>query len=281
MNSPGKLTVNKGHGLKDNGTFDPGAIGPTGLRESTQNQEIGDLIIADMRYNRWQVLDIQDGDLDDVTDMSNAWIPQYFLSVHADSVSDPSAHGITTYVQALGGWAERIAREVQKEMILATGITDRGVKVANLHVTRETDGPALLVECGFISNPKEEALMKDPQWDKLVAGAICKGLSRAVDVPYISYKAPMMGGDNNMPKIAILKFTADDDFSANPLDAKLGGVATYVRQSGTRVISAEAMGAGQLFVVGGPTTGHKNEVLFSGKDKFKTAALVGEWIDTH
>jgi len=192
MNAPGKLTVNKGHGPKNNGTFDPGAIGPTGLKESTQNQEIGDLVIANMRRNGWQVLDIQDGDLDDVTDMSNAWVPQYFLSIHADSFSDPNAHGITTYVQALGGWGERIAREVQKEMILATGLTDRGVKVANLHVTREPNGPALLVECGFISNPKEEALMKDPKWDQTVSKAICRGLSRAVNVPYSEAVAPVI-----------------------------------------------------------------------------------------
>jgi len=192
VNSPGKLTVNKGHGPKDNGTFDPGAIGPTGLKESTQNQEIGDLVIANMRRNGWTVLDIQDGDLDDVTDVSNAWVPQYFLSIHADSFADPTAHGITTYVQALGGWAERIAREVQKEMILATGLTDRGVKVANLHVTRETNGPALLVECGFISNPKEEALMKHPKWDQTVSSAICRGLSRAVDVPYSESITPVI-----------------------------------------------------------------------------------------
>ena len=68
--------------------------------------------------------------------------------------------------------------------MLATGLTDRGVKTANLHVTRETNGPALLVECGFISNPKEEALMKDSKWDQTVASAICRGLSRAVNVPY-------------------------------------------------------------------------------------------------
>jgi len=193
MNAPGKLTVNKGHGPKDNGTFDPGAIGPTGLKESTQNQEIGDLVIANMRRNGWKVLDIQDGDLDDVTDISNAWVPQYFLSIHADSFSDPSAHGITTYVQALGGWAERIAKEVQKEMVLATGLTDRGVRVANLHVTRETDGPAILVECGFISNPKEEALMKDSKWDQTVASAICRGLSRAVNVPYSDTATRIIG----------------------------------------------------------------------------------------
>jgi N-acetylmuramoyl-L-alanine amidase len=202
VNAPGKLTVNPGHGPKDDGTFDPGAIGPTGLKESTQNREIGDLVVADMCYNKWQVLDIQDGDLDDVTDASNKWVPQYFLSIHADSVSDPTAHGITTYVQGLGGWAERIAKEVQKEMVLATGLSDRGVRVSNLHVTRETDGPALLVECGFISNSNEEALMKSPAWDKLMAGAICKGFSRAVDVPYTPMSTPVTSAPVPSPSVS-------------------------------------------------------------------------------
>lgn len=192
MNAPGKLTFNKGHGPKNTGVYDPGAVGPTGYKESTQNQEVGDIAIANFRRNGWQVLDIQDGDLWDITNASNAWAPKYFISLHADSFADPTAHGITTYIQGTGGMAEKIAKEVQKELVLATGLTDRGVKVANLHVTRETDGPAILIEAGFISNPNEESLMKKPEWDKLVASAICKGFSRAVDVAYSEAVAPVV-----------------------------------------------------------------------------------------
>lgn len=179
-----KGIVNFGHGPKNTG-YDPGAIGPTRYQEATQNKEIGELVVADLRANNWEILAIQDGDLWDVTNYANKNKPDAFLSIHANAFANPSAHGIETIILGRGGMGEKIAKEIQKELVLATGLFDRGVKVSNLHVLRETIGyPAVLTEVGFISNPKEEALMKQDSWDKLVATAICKGFSRAVGMPY-------------------------------------------------------------------------------------------------
>ena len=183
MNKPGKLTNNYGHGPLNSGGFDPGAIGPTGYKESTQNKEVGERITSKLRANGWQVLAIQDGDLWDVTKASNAWGADYFIADHQNAFNATS-HGIETLIIATGGMAETIAMEVQKELVKATGLYDRGVKVQNTQVTRETWCPAILVESGFISNPREEALMKLDSFDETVAEAICVGFSRAVDVPY-------------------------------------------------------------------------------------------------
>jgi len=185
-----KGVINFGHGLKDIG-HDPGAMGPTGYQEATQNKEVGELVVADLKENSWDILSIQDGDLWDVTNYANDHKPDVFLSIHANSVADRSAHGVETIILGRGGMAEKIAKEIQKELVLATGLADRGVKVSNLHVLRETIGyPAVLTEIGFISNPKEEALMKQDSWDKLVASAICRGLSRAMGMPYIEVAKP-------------------------------------------------------------------------------------------
>jgi len=187
-----KGIVNFGHGPKNVG-YDPGAIGPTGYQEATQNKEVGEIVVSELRGNDWDILAIQDGDLWDVTDYANNNKPDAFLSIHANSFADRSANGIETIILGRGGMAEKIATEIQKELILATGLTDRGVKVSNLHVLRETIGyPAVLTEVGFISNPKEEALMKLDSWDRLVAVAICKGFSRAVGVPYQETTKPVV-----------------------------------------------------------------------------------------
>ena len=178
-----RACINYGHGQKDVG-YDPGAIGPTGYQEATQNKDVGELVVAKLRANSWDILSIQDGDLEDVTNQSNTWGANYFLSIHANSFADPSAHGIETVIIGRGGVGEEIAIEIQKELVLATRLTDRGVKVDNLHVLRETDCPAALIEIGFISNPVEENLMKQDSWDELVASAICRGFSRAVGVAY-------------------------------------------------------------------------------------------------
>lgn len=178
-----KAVINYGHGAKDS-SYDPGAIGPTGYQEATQNKEVGERVVKKLQANGWEILAIQDGDLWDVTNRANDYKPHYFLSIHANSFADPNAHGIETIALGAGGMGEKMAQEIQKELVTATGLTDRGVKFNNLHVLRETDCPAALVEIGFISNPVEEALMKQDSFDETAASAICRGFSRAVGVPY-------------------------------------------------------------------------------------------------
>ena len=179
-----RVVINFGHGPKNDGGYDPGAVAPDGYQEATETREVGSKVVAKLKANGWDVLAIQDGDLADVTNQSNAFKADYFVSIHANSFSDPTAHGVETYAFQAGGTGEKIAKEIQKELVAATGLTNRGVKFANLHVLRETICPAALVEIGFISNPQEETLMKQDSWDDKVASAICRGFSRAVGVAF-------------------------------------------------------------------------------------------------
>ena len=181
-----KATINFGHGPLNSGGNDPGAVAPDGYQESTETREVGSKVVAKLKANGWEILAIQDGDLADITNQSNKFNPDYFLSIHANSFADPSAHGIETYALAPGGMGEKIAQEIQKELVAATGLTDRGVKFANYWVLGKTIGyPAVLTEIGFISNLAEEALMERDTWDDIVASAICRGFSRAVGVAYV------------------------------------------------------------------------------------------------
>lgn len=65
--------------------------------------------------------------------------------------------------------SSRFAELIQDEMAHATGIEKRGVKQAPFRVLVGATMPAALVEVGFISNPDEEAKLKDPAYlDKIV-----------------------------------------------------------------------------------------------------------------
>lgn len=268
-----KAVINYGHGPKNIG-YDPGAIGPTGYQEATETREVGGKVVAKLKDNGWDVLAIQDGDLEDVTNQSNAFGADYFISIHADSFSDPSAHGTTSYALSAGGKGERIARGIQSELVAATGLTDRGVKFANYWVLKYTDCPAVLIEIGFISNPAEEALMKRDAWDELVASAICRGFSRAVGVAYSEQKE-----GNGMLSVAILLNTKEDYWAGTDVAAKNGNCAMFIRGADSaRTVPAEAMSAKKLIVVGGPTAQHPNEVLLSGNDKYDTAAAVKKYL---
>jgi N-acetylmuramoyl-L-alanine amidase len=113
------------------------------------------------------------------TDQINGWGSQFHLSIHANAAGDgwSSAHGIETFAYKAGTTSHEIAKKVQKALVKATGLTDRGVKTANFHMLRETKCPAILVECGFMSNKEEAALLKSDAYRTKIANAIVGALA--------------------------------------------------------------------------------------------------------
>jgi N-acetylmuramoyl-L-alanine amidase len=74
--------------------------------------------------------------------------------------------------------SERLAVAIQAQLNQLGGIRQRGVKQAPFVVLRGAAMPAVLVETAFISNPREEAKLKDPAFRKRVAQAITRGVRR-------------------------------------------------------------------------------------------------------
>jgi N-acetylmuramoyl-L-alanine amidase len=74
--------------------------------------------------------------------------------------------------------SERLAVAIQGQLNRLAGIKERGVKQAPFIVLRGAAMPAVLVEVAFISNPKEEAKLKDPAFRAKVADAITLGVRR-------------------------------------------------------------------------------------------------------
>ena len=69
----------------------------------------------------------------------------YFVSIHRNAYKPECARGCETHVYAKGGIAEELANKVNSE-IVRNGFVNRGIKVSNFHVLRETKCPAILVE---------------------------------------------------------------------------------------------------------------------------------------
>ena len=68
--------------------------------------------------------------------------------------------------------SSRLAEAVQRELNVLTGTTDRGVKQANFLVLRGATMPAVLVEVGFLSSPREERKMWSPEFQEDTAEAL-------------------------------------------------------------------------------------------------------------
>ena len=106
------------------------------------------------------------------------------VSIHANAFTGQwnDANGIETYIIARGGEAEKIANIVQNKLIEYTGRRNRGVKVSNLHMCRETEMPAILCECGFMDNREEAELLKSEEYRTKCAEAIAEGILEYLNI---------------------------------------------------------------------------------------------------
>lgn len=98
-----------------------------------------------------------------------------FISIHANSSGKVgSATGTETLYTREE--SKPLATIIHKHLIAATGLKDRGVKYQNIHVTRETNMPAILLEVGFINHPDDEKKLFDPAFQDRVADAVVAGI---------------------------------------------------------------------------------------------------------
>ena len=98
----------------------------------------------------------------------------WFISIHLNAAT-PSAHG----VEALYRTQQKTAATMSAELSKATGFRDRGAKYrTDLGVLNGFD-KAVLVECGFISNPSESKQLADSAFQDKVANAIVEGFLKA------------------------------------------------------------------------------------------------------
>ena len=136
--------------------------------------------------------------------MTNQAQADVFISVHLNSsATETGVRGIETYyctskslgaarllqaalnLPSLAGLrdrrGEKLAAAVQRMTCQSTGAANRGIKERAYTVVHGVTCPAVLVECGFISNPKEAALLKTRAYqDKLTAG-IARGVAAYVE----------------------------------------------------------------------------------------------------
>jgi len=103
-----------------------------------------------------------------------------FVSIHANAFGNGwnNANGIETFVYPTASKKSKaLASLVQSALITACKRTDRGVKKANYTVLRETRMPAVLIECGFMTNREEAALLMSNAYRVQCARAIAHALS--------------------------------------------------------------------------------------------------------
>jgi len=106
------------------------------------------------------------------------------IRIHADGSTDRSLHGVKTLVPALHrGWTDdiyassvRAARRVQSAVVRQTRALDLGLmQRSDLTGFNWANVPAVLVECGFMTNPAEARLLRSNAYQLKVARGLTAG----------------------------------------------------------------------------------------------------------
>ena len=106
------------------------------------------------------------------------------IRIHADGSTDRSLRGVKTLVPALHrGWTDdiyassvRAARKVQSAVVRQTRAVDLGlVQRSDLTGFNWANVPAVLVECGFMTNPAEARLLRSNVYQLKIARGLTAG----------------------------------------------------------------------------------------------------------
>lgn len=181
------IVIDPGHGGSDTG-----AVGPTGVTEASVTLGVSKDLQSILENSGARVTMTRDTDRDVygpfATDrqelQARVNVGEYtpgaeiFVSIHCNAFSNPASNGMETYYYAGSSKGERLATLVNEELDKAEGLFNRGVKTANFYVIKHSSMPATLAELAFITNPQEEQLLANSQYQRKLAKAIARAIGR-------------------------------------------------------------------------------------------------------
>ena len=186
------VVVDAGHGGKDNGAFRR-----YGGAEKNATLDVANRLAAKLRESQFKVVMTRSNDvfvdLDKRAAISNRQSNAIFVSVHFNDSGRRGIRGFETYYHS--PVARTLAYRVQQQLMTLPGAVNRGVKTANFRVLRKAAYPAVLVECGFLSNRKEgagarSASRRDDLADKIAEAIVDERYGKG------TYRAPAATSDS-------------------------------------------------------------------------------------
>jgi N-acetylmuramoyl-L-alanine amidase len=170
------VVIDAGHG-----GFDRGGIPGQNVSEKAMALDVAQRLGSKLRRAGYRVVMTRDSDvfvpLGTRTSIANRYRDGVFICVHFNSATRSGANGIETYYYSSQSAA--LAANIHRQVIGGTTTDNRGIRRRGYFVLRRTNIPAVLVECGFLTNPYEARLAlqsdyRDRLADRIAAGVMGK-----------------------------------------------------------------------------------------------------------
>src|SRR5213594_4640449 len=167
------VVVDAGHGGKDSGAYR--RYGPP---EKMIALDVAQRLNSKLRESQLKTVMTRNSDvfieLNDRVAIENAQKNAIFVSIHFNDSRRRGIRGFETYYHS--GASSDLANSIQQKLSTIPHSASRGVHTANFRVLRLATCPAVLVECGFLSNRNEGGQARDWEYRELLADRIAEAI---------------------------------------------------------------------------------------------------------
>ena len=169
-----RVILDAGHGGRDRGAV------WGGVRESDLNLKVAKRVESSLKGRGYSVTMTRRSDvfvsLGRRAQIANRYRNCIFVSIHFNATLHTGVRGAETFY--VGSRGSYLAKSIQRGLVSELKVRDRGYKYRRYSVLSHTHCPAVLVECGFISNSYERSRCKTSGYQAAASRAIVAGIER-------------------------------------------------------------------------------------------------------
>lgn len=186
------IILDAGHGGEDGG-----AVGVNGIEEKTVNLAIAQLLQEALQSEGYSVMMIRETDtavgdtsLSTVSERKRSDI-QYraqvvnetenciLVSIHQNFFEQSQYSGAQMFYSPVNSRSAELAEYLRRAVVAQVqpdNTRENKQAGSNIYILNHVEVPAVIVECGFLSNPEEAELLCDAGYQKKIADALAEGI---------------------------------------------------------------------------------------------------------
>lgn len=189
------IAIDDGHGSATPGKRTPfiASLGRQ-VRENEFNKPVANFLEAELKRCGFRTIQLAPTDYDTPlkqrTDTANKAKADALVSAHFNALdgnfSAPTPQGFSAHIHPGSTEGRKLANAILRHLAQGTSQQNRGIVEQNLHMTRESNMPAVLVEFGFMDYEREALLMLNEAFQRECAREVAKGICDYFGVTYVA-----------------------------------------------------------------------------------------------
>ena len=185
------IVLDAGHGLPDQG-----AESADGITEASINLEITKKVQSLLEQSGCNVIltrsdengiydlnsnTIREKKVSDIKNrvkIGNESSADAFVSIHLNKIPQSQYYGWQTFFKVNNQESEELAKSVQEELNSSIQKENKreALKITGKYIIEHVEIPITIIECGFLSNPEEEQLLQQVEYQDRLAWGIYNGI---------------------------------------------------------------------------------------------------------